>query len=154
MSNTRNIQLRDAVPDDAPAIETLTRRLIPAPDPDRDLAVFEAYFSRPTEYPPGTRTVVAEASDGTVLGYLTVRPETEYFSGDQRAYIERLAVAASAEGTGVGGELLDWAAEWARSQGYATVALDVFANNERARRFYDRNGFKDDFVRMVQTLDE
>lgn len=145
--------IRDAGPDDEATIASLTRRLIPAPEPDRNLAVFEAYFARPTDDSPGTRTVVAGAPDGSVHGYLTVRPETEYFSGEQRAYVERLAVAESAEGTGIGRLLLDWAAEWARSRGYVTIALDVFASNERARGFYGRNGYGEDFVRMVRRLD-
>lgn len=145
-------RIREAGQEDQAAIEMLTRRLMPAPAPGRDFAVFESYFARSTDYPPGTRTVVAEGADGTVLGYLTVRPETEHFGGEQRGYVERLAVAESAEGTGIGRLLLDWAAEWARSRGYATIALDVFASNERARRFYGRNGYGEDFVRMVRPL--
>ena len=145
--------IRDAGPNDEPAIESLTRRLMPAPAPGRDPARFEEYFARPTDYSTGTRTVVACAADGTVQGYLTVRPDAEYFSSQERAYVERLAVAEAAEGTGIGRLLLGWAANWARSRGYATIALDVFASNERARRFYGRNGYGEDFVRMVRPLD-
>ena len=144
--------IRDARPDDAAVIAELTRRLMPVPETGRDLSVYAAYFARPTDYPAGTRTIVACGPDDVALGYLTVRPETEYFSGVERAYVERIAVADVAEGSGVGRALLDWAAAWARSQGYATIALDVFASNERARRFYLRNGYVDDFVRMVRPL--
>lgn len=146
------IAIRDARADDSAAIAELTRRLMPLPEPGRDLSTYAAYFARPTDYPPGTRTVVACDADDVPIGYLTVRPETEYFSGVERAYIERIAVADVAEGSGVGRALLDWAAAWARSQGYATIALDVFASNDRARRFYARNGYGDDFVRMVRPL--
>lgn len=153
LSSSRQVVIRDASPGDEAAIASLARRLMPAAGPDRDLGVFAAYFDRPTDYPPGTRTIVAAAPDGTVLGYLIVRPEMEHFSSQERAYIERIAVAEVAEGMGVGRSLLDWAAAWARSQGYAAVALDVFASNDRARRFYHRNGYAEDFVRMVQPLD-
>lgn len=144
--------IRDAGPGDAAAITELTRRLMPVPEPGRDPAMYATYFARPTDYPPGTRTVVACGSDDVPIGYLTVRPETESFSGVERAYIERIAVSDVAEGSGVGRALLDWAAEWAQSRGYATIALDVFASNDRARRFYARNGYTDDFVRMVRPL--
>ena len=149
-----SITIRDARADDAAAIAALTRRLMPVAEPGRDLAVFDAYFARPTDYPAGTRTVVACGPDDVPIGYLTVRPETEYFSGVERAYVERIAVSNTAEGTGIGRRLLDWAAEWARSQGYTSISLDVFASNDRARRFYGRNGYRDDFVRMVRPLDE
>ncbi len=85
---------------------------------------------------------------------MTVRPDIDYFSGEAATYIERLATTEAAEGTGTGRLLMEWAAEWARSQGFRTIALDVFANNARARRFYCRNSYEEDFVRMVQTLDD
>lgn len=147
------IRVRDARADDELVIAELTRRLMPVPEPGRDLTVYAEYFARPTDYPAGTRTVVACDPDDVPIGYLTVRPETEYFSGVERAYVERIVVSDVAEGSGVGRALLDWAAGWARSQGYATIALDVFASNARARRFYVRNGYVDDFVRMVRPLD-
>ncbi len=147
--------IREAGPDDAEAIAAMTLRLVPESAVGRDVSAFRDYFSRPkADIQPGTRTVVACDADGTPVGYLMVRPDTEYFSGEARAYIERLATTAAAEGTGVGRQLMAWAEAWARSEGFRTIALDVFANNARARRFYGRNGYEEDFLQMVRTLDE
>ncbi len=147
--------IRDAGPADDAAISAMTLRLIPASTVGRDISAFHEYFSRPKSEPvAGTRTVVACDAGNNPVGYLTVRPDIDYFSGEAGAYIERLATVEAAEGTGAGRLLMEWAAEWARSQGYRTIALDVFANNARARRFYSRNGYEEDFVRMVRTLEE
>lgn len=146
--------IRDAVPDDAEAIAEMTLRLVPDSAVGRSISAFHDYFSRPkADVNPGTRTVVACGVDGTPVGYVMVRPDTEFFSGEARAYIERLATTAEAEGTGAGRQLMAWAEGWARSQGFRTIALDVFASNDRARRFYVRNGYEEDFVQMVRTLD-
>lgn len=155
--NDRSVdyRIRDACPDDAQAIAAMTLRLIPASSVGRDVSGFHDYFSQPTtEGKPGTRTVVACDANDAVVGYLTIRPDTDYFSGEARAYIERLATTAAAEGTGAGRQLMAWAEAWARSEGFHAIALDVFANNARARRFYGRNGYEEDFVQMVRTLDD
>ena len=145
--------IRDAGPGDADAIAEMTLRLIPDRAVGRDISAFHDYFSRPKDdIHPGTRTVVACDAGGNPVGYLMVRPDTEFFSGEARAYIERLATTAEAEGMGAGRQLMAWAAAWARSEGFRTIALDVFANNARARRFYGRNGYEEDFLQMVRTL--
>lgn len=146
--------IRDAGPDDAETIATMTLRLVPDSAVGRDRSAYQTYFSQPkTDAKPGTRTVVACDADGRPAGYLTIRPDTDFFSGEARANIEQLATTAEAEGTGVGRQLMDWAEAWARSEGFRTIALDVFASNARARRFYGRNGYEEDFVQMVRTLD-
>ncbi len=154
IDQTVDYTIRDAGPDDAAAIAAMTLRLIPDSAVGRNVSAFHDYFSRPTtEDKPGTRTVVAFDVNETVVGYLTIRPDTDYFSGEARAYIERLATTAAAEGTGAGRQLMTWAEAWARSEGFGAIALDVFANNARARRFYGRNGYEEDFVQMVRMLD-
>lgn len=147
--------IRNARPDDAEAISAMTLRLIPDGAVGRDIAAYREYFSQPkSERVAGTQTVVACDFEDIAIGFLIVRPDTDVFSGEVGAYIERIATTEAAEGTGVGRQLIGWAAEWAASQGYRTIALVVFANNERARRFYGRNGYEEDFVRLVRTLDE
>ena len=55
-------------------------------------------------------------------------------------YIERLAVAPHARGSGVGKALLDWAAEYARAQGRSLLTLAVMWTNP-AIHLYRREGF-------------
>ena len=125
--------IRDAGPEDDATISAMTLRLIPDRAVGRNISAYRDYFSRPKrESVAGTRTVVACDSEDIAIGFLVVRPDTDAFSGQAGAYIERLATTEAAEGTGAGRLLMAWAEDWARSQGFTTVALDVFANNERA----------------------
>ena len=75
---------------------------------------------------------VAE-SDGRVLGFVVVlAPE-----------VEQVYVDATARGTGVADLLLRLAQEVVRDAGHDRAWLAVAAGNERARRFYDRQGWRD-----------
>ena len=44
------------------------------------------------------------------------------------------------------------AEDWARTQGFRLICLDVFANNQRARAFYARHGYQDDSLRLTKPL--
>ena len=48
--------------------------------------------------------------------------------------------------------LMEAAEDWARRQGFRLIALDVFANNRRARGFYARQGYQDDSLRLTKPL--
>ncbi len=77
----------------------------------------------------GARTIVAADPQGAPVGFVTVDPA--------RGYIDQLAVAPSAQGRGLAGQLL---AE-ARRISPDRLALHVNQDNRRAVRFYERQGF-------------
>lgn len=56
-------------------------------------------------------------------------------------YINALAVFPQYRGQGLGGALLSIAQERARAAGCDSLSLQVFAENERAFRFYQRHGY-------------
>ncbi|MFE7607415.1 GNAT family N-acetyltransferase [Streptomyces celluloflavus] len=70
--------------------------------------------------------------DGTVIGLLGLLPG----DGDEPAEIGGLFVAPEAQGIGAGRALLEHAAALR-----GALTLEVFARNERSRRFYTRMGF-------------
>jgi ribosomal protein S18 acetylase RimI-like enzyme len=43
--------------------------------------------------------------------------------------------------------------EWAVARGFYRIELSVFANNRRARSFYEHLGFREEFVRCVREVD-
>ena len=53
----------------------------------------------------------------------------------------QLYLGEAAKGSGVADALMEWAYAKARALGGDTLYLSVFAENHRARRFYDRHGF-------------
>jgi ribosomal protein S18 acetylase RimI-like enzyme len=61
--------------------------------------------------------------------------------GPGRMYVMSLAVDPARRGEGIGAKLLARVCEEARADGLRAVALDVSSDNERAIRFYRREGF-------------
>ena len=57
--------------------------------------------------------------------------------------VRQFYVLSAWHGTGVAGEMMDWAVDEARRRGARHVYLSVFTNNERAQRFYRRHGFEE-----------
>ena len=99
-----------------------------------------------------TRAVfVAEDAAGTCVGFVGVS-RFVHFTGIEQAYVGELAVAAEAEGMGVGRALLSAAEAWAAEQGFAYVALDTGTANARARGFYEHLGYAEESVRLVKVL--
>ncbi len=81
----------------------------------------------------------------SVMAFMDARPVgmASGVPGDAagEAQVISMYVAAGARGTGVSEALLDAVAAWAVDRGYRTLCLDVRADNARARRVYERNGF-------------
>ena len=66
---------------------------------------------------------------------LTTVPKTD-------VYIDALAVSADARGKGIGSKLLHSVIDYARSNGFYRATLTVTETNHKARRLYERIGFK------------
>ena len=70
-----------------------------------------------------------------LAGYVAVSEEGEVLC------VDRLVVAITDEGRGVGHRLLDWAEGYAVSRGSHAVRVRVEPDNRRARAFYARRGY-------------
>jgi GNAT superfamily N-acetyltransferase len=77
---------------------------------------------------PGMETWVAEATDGSVVGMMVLGTDM----------VEQLYLLPEAQGQGLGDRFI----ELAKSQRPDGLALYAFQVNQRARRFYERHGFK------------
>lgn len=97
---------------------------------------------------------VAEDSGKRILGFSLVRLRPELLSHEPSAHLEAIALARNAEGKGVASALLEAAEASAREHGALTMTLHVFANNERARRFYDRAGYDGELMRYIKPIQE
>jgi len=63
-----------------------------------------------------------------------------------------LSTTVEAEGTGVARALMDFAGHWTTARGLSLMTLNVFAGNERARRFYDRVGFEVEMLKYAKRV--
>jgi GNAT superfamily N-acetyltransferase len=87
---------------------------------------------------------VAEAQ-GRVVGFVSVGPSrTEDDTGELYA----IYVLPEAWGTGAAAGLMAEAKDWFAQEGYATAMLWVLADNPRARRFYEREGWRAEGTRV------
>jgi GNAT superfamily N-acetyltransferase len=94
---------------------------------------------------PQAAVLVARDAD-RLLGYAMIRAADAAGSwqwGDQVGTLETLVVSDSARGTGAGRELLEAARERIAEWGARVMTISVIAGNERAERFYRREGASD-----------
>ena len=104
------------------------------------------------EHPDGTALWVAEDARGTIVGAAYAERAIDYFTQEPHAHLGILAVAAEAEGRGVGRALMETMEQSAADQGYRFVTLNVFAGNDRAAAIYARAGYRPDATKLVKEL--
>jgi RimJ/RimL family protein N-acetyltransferase len=89
---------------------------------------------------PSTRVTVAVDGDGTPVGFSTFRPAERPNGG---GHISNLFVDPDHWGAGVGRGLLARAEEEMRERGWSVAELSTQVLNARARRLYERAGWRD-----------
>lgn len=153
---TNHIAIRPYSVEDQPFLALVARRMHPGQTASpRDPATLDRFFSDLGQgkflTKPGAQAFVATI-DGQPCGFISFYPDRDYFTDHPRAYVDNLAVARESEGQGVGRALLDHVERWARDHGIREVVLDVFAGNQRAIAFYERQGYRSDHIRMAKPL--
>jgi ribosomal protein S18 acetylase RimI-like enzyme len=64
-------------------------------------------------------------------------------------FIESLAVAASERGKGIGTNLIHAVIDYAKSNGFSQIRLEVVETNKKAKKLYERIGFTEDVVQYI-----
>lgn len=107
-------------------------------DPDPDEATVDRWHERLQ----AARDRVLVASDGSVVGYAYVRwTDTKAFVGPDEAGLKEIYVDPDRWGEGIGTALLERAIDLVPAD-RRTLKLEVFADNEVGRRFYEARGFE------------
>jgi GNAT superfamily N-acetyltransferase len=109
----------------------------------------DRFFDAPLE---GSRLWVAEGADRAIVGVAYAERAIDYFTQETHGHLSILAVAAEAEGHGIGGALLETVEQWAKEQRYRFITLNVFATNHHAAAVYEHAGYRPDTVRYVKEL--
>lgn len=91
-------------------------------------------------------------ANNSVIGVSIVSYKPELLTNKPSAHLEVLAVDKSAEGQGVATALIQYSEKMAVDKGAQFMSLHVFANNERARALYDRQGFDGELMRYIKPL--
>ncbi len=141
--------LRFATAGDIPALNRLLRQVLQVhhggrPDifrPDTKKYTDEELKALLTD--PLTPIFMAETEDG-VLGYAFCQlQETKnnlLLQDRKTLYIDDLCVEEGCRGTGIGKALLNHVRSYAKEQNCHSITLNVWALNESALRFYQKNG--------------
>ncbi len=85
--------------------------------------------------------ILTARADGRVIGMVSLLYTVSTALGAPVAWLEDMVVAPQVRGQGVGGQLLDHALSFARSQGCRRVTLLTDGDNQVAHRFYQKQGF-------------
>jgi ribosomal protein S18 acetylase RimI-like enzyme len=95
--------------------------------------------------------VMADAEDVGPVGYAWLALKGPDVSS---AWIYDIAIDEEHRGKGYGRALLNGLEQVARDRGLDTIALNVFAGNEYARRLYERAGYEPTSIHMSKRLDD
>jgi ribosomal protein S18 acetylase RimI-like enzyme len=103
------------------------------------------------ETPKPNATFIAE-SNNVRLGFIHVRTHKDDVSGENCGTISLLAVSPKSQGLGVGKILIGYAENWAKDLGCRLLHLEVFANNQNAKGFYQHLGFQPETIHMIKPI--
>ncbi len=158
MSKNSDIRTRPASISDKEFIFSLLPRLVEFGPPSwRDVAQMteidtQVLRDRLHSQSSGTALFIAEDAEGVALGFIHLQTVTDYYMREKHGHIADLVVARAGEGQGVGSALIAKGEEWARSQRYRWLTLNVFAQNLRAREIYKQHGYGEDIIKYVKEL--
>jgi GNAT superfamily N-acetyltransferase len=143
------IRVRRAEPEDWVASRALRlRALADSPDAFASTLEREAAFGDDVwrSRLENAATYVAVDDDGTLSGSVTGIDDRHESGGRE---VVAMWVAPESRGRGVGEALIGAVVEWARELDAPAIALWVADGNDRARRLYERVGFRDTGQRDV-----
>ncbi len=83
---------------------------------------------------------IVAKKDGKIVGCLDLVRYGRWHKTDHVRYLD-MAVLDGYRSMGIGGALMDYAIDWARTKGIEKVLLEVFASNRRAFNLYRKFGF-------------
>tara|TARA_Y100000385_G_scaffold238504_1_gene253521 strand:- start:14266 stop:14763 length:498 start_codon:yes stop_codon:yes gene_type:complete len=66
----------------------------------------------------------------------------KWLTKDKNIYIHRLAVHPKFQGKGIAQQMMTFAENYAKTNGYFSVRLDTFSQNKRNQKFYEIRGYK------------
>lgn len=80
--------------------------------------------------------VLVASSNGVLSGFAIMKFR------DEESHLFLLAVEPKIQRTGIGAALLAWLEKSCRTAGMRRIQVEVRASNEKARKFYERSGFR------------
>lgn len=99
---------------------------------------------------------IAEDADkpiGYIYAIIYSRPENPFKKAMRYILIDQMSVNPEYYGTGIADMLMQVVTDWAQQEMVDRIILDVWTFNERAKRFYEKQGFVPFIHRMELMLE-
>jgi ribosomal protein S18 acetylase RimI-like enzyme len=95
-------------------------------------------------------TLMVAEWDGVIVGsgYVKIMPAENYLSHERYGYIGFIYVEPARRGQGVVDAILTALRKWAEAQDIHEIRLEVYSQNQRAIRAYEKAGFKQHMMVM------
>ncbi|GEM_PF-1846049 len=109
--------------------------------PDDDVT---GYFGRTLEQQVDDENVflLTALVDERVVGFVRVVKRTIEGFSEEHAYMDPMMVDPEIRGKGIGTELFRRGTEWGKEQKLGSIWLDVWEENERVWKMYEREGWR------------
>ena len=101
---------------------------------------------------PDAIALVAEDSEGSVVGVMTARVFWVIHLDAPLAWLTALVVLDSARGRGVGSMLLERAEHWAAQKGAQKISLSSAMHRTETHSYYDNRGYARSGLRFTKEL--
>ena len=152
-----NYSIRKGVPADTSQILALLPRLADFEVPEHRLAedLWNGDKAMIELWSKGGRPdvdVAVATIDNRIVGIAIISAKAEMLSGLPSAHLETVAVAADAEGNGIGTALMHETEKMAMERGANCISLHVFSANTRARALYERHGYTGELMRYYKPI--
>ena len=156
-----NLQIRQAVQSDIPALQSLLLQVeaihyAGRPDIFRDGGVKFTNEQLAQLLCDPTRPIFCAVNDGQVVGYvfcIIAEIKNDPMLRDAKTlHLEDVCVDESCRDGGVGSRLMEYVKTYARENDFTRIDLDVWEFNDSAREFYEKHGFGVQKLRMDLVL--
>ena len=146
------MQIRDATVDDVAQIQALLPLLasFDVPSGRNPEHLWRGDEQMLLDWGEGTRPDVfvrVAVDQEKLLGAVIVSLKEELLSHEPSAHLEVVVVNDTAQGTGIGRQLMHDAENESRARGAQSITLHVFAVNTKARALYDKLGYDGELIR-------
>jgi GNAT superfamily N-acetyltransferase len=149
---TQSLSIRKATTEDLETLRAFQQGVVAAErpfDPTLKPGDLEYYNLEAMLTEPQVQLVVAEDAGRVVgSGYARIEQAKPYLKHQQHAYLGFMYVHPDYRGRGVNTQILEALRQWAASQGVTEMRLEVYFENQVARRAYEKFGFSNHLLEM------
>lgn len=149
---TEPLRIRKATAEDLETLRAFQQGIVAAErpfDPTLKSGDLEYYNLEAMLTEPEVQLVVAEDAGRVVgSGYARIEQAKPYLKHQDYAYLGFMYVHPNYRGRGVNTQIVEALRQWTASQGVTEMRLEVYFENQTARRAYEKFGFSNHMLEM------